>query len=338
MKPAPFLIAAALVAALVLTPMAAAAGSITFSSPASGASYKGSASYTIAGTVSPAPGQADSVFISVKNPAGSTVDATSATVTPSSGAFSYSTAVGGSASWITGTYTITATDSYGATGSTTFTYSAGPPPQAGLALVITAAAGSPVYAGQTTQISALVTWNNGSAASGATFQAWLVSPSGSAAPLTAAPTTPVSGVYWWSYPVPASSANGLYAVVLGASSGGFKAWTQTSFTVNSQIANGASIAAWAATMQKDLGGNFSSLNSAVGTINTAVGGITTTLGNVQTQIGTINTNVGSLSGLSTKLTDAANSIGTTQTYVLVVAVLAAITLVLELAILVRKLS
>ncbi len=42
--------------------------------------------------------------------------------------------------------------------------------------------------------------------------------------------------------------------------------------------------------------------------------------------------------MSTQLKDTSNAIGSVQTYVLVVAVLAAITLVLELAILVRKLS
>jgi hypothetical protein len=338
MKPIPLLVATALAAALILTPLAAsAAGSVTFTSPASGSSFKGSQSYQIAGTVSPAPGQPDSVFISVKI-GSTTVDAASASVNPSTGAFSYNTAVGGSGAWVTGTYTISATDSFGATGSTTFTYTAAAAPQAGLALVVSAVAPSLVYAGQTAGISALVTWNNGSAASGATFTVWLVSPSGTASPLSGAPATPVSGDYWWNYPVPSNAANGLYAVIIGATSGSYKAWGQTSFTVNSQVANGASLTAAMATLQHDLGANFSALTTAVGSVNTAVGGLTTTLGNMQTTLGNINTNVNSLAGLSGQLTSAANSIGTTQTYVLVVAVLAAITLVLELAILVRKLS
>jgi len=82
MKPIPALVAAALVFALVLTPMVAtAAGTITFSSPASGSSYTGNQSYTITGTISPAPSQTDNVFISVKNPNGNTVDASGVTQT-----------------------------------------------------------------------------------------------------------------------------------------------------------------------------------------------------------------------------------------------------------------
>ena len=341
MKPIPFLIAAALVTALVLAPMAASAGSISFSSPASGSSFKGSASYTISGTVSPAPGQADSAFISVTNPAGATVDAGSVPVSASAGTFSYSTAVGGSPLWVTGTYTITATDSYGATGTTTFSYTAAAVPAAGLALEVYSTASTPVYAGQTAQISALVAWNNGTAATGASFKVFLVSPSGSATPLTTTPTSPTSGEYWWNYPVPSGSADGLYAIIIGATSGSFTAWTQTSFTVNSEVASQANLGAFS----KDMAGNFSALNTAVqavstavGTVNTGVSGLSSTLSSMQTTLGNINTAVQNLSGLSSQLSSVSSSISTTQTYVLVVAVLAAITLVLELAILVRKLS
>jgi hypothetical protein len=321
--------------------MAASAGSITFSSPAAGSSFKGSQSYTIAGAVSPAPGQPDNAFITVKNPSGTTVDAASVAVSASTGDFSYSTAVGGSSSWVTGTYTITATDSYGATGTTTFAYTAAAVPAAGLALEIYATASTPVYAGQTAQISALVAWNNGTAATGASFKVFLVSPSGTATPLTASPTTPTSGDYWWTYPVPSGSADGLYAFIVGATSGSFTVWTQTSFTVNSQIASQGSISGLGSTfttLQKDLGGNFSALSTAVGTVGTAVSGVSSTLTSIQTTLGNINTAVQNLSGLSSQLTSVSSSISTTQTYVLVVAVLAAITLVLELAILVRKLS
>jgi len=341
MKPIPLLIATALVAALVLAPMAASAGSITFSSPAAGSSFKGSQSYTISGTVSPAPGQADSAFVSVTSPSGATVDAGSVPVGASTGTFSYSTAVGGSAQWVSGTYTITATDSYGATGTTTFTYTAAATPAAGLALEVMATASTPVYAGQTAQISALVAWNNGTAATGATFKVFLVSPSGSATPLTTTPLTPTSGEYWWNYPVPAGSADGLYALVIGATAGTFTEWTQTSFTVNSEVASQANLGG----LSKDMQGNFSALNTAiqavstaVGTVNTAVSGVSSTLSSMQTTLGNINTAVQNLSGLSSQLSSVSSSISTTQTYVLVVAVLAAITLVLELAILVRKLS
>ena len=128
MKTLPAIAAVSIAMALLLVPLASvAAGSISFTSPTSGASLKGSASYTISGSVSPTPTQADEVGIVVKNPASQIVDQDTATVT--SGAFSYATAVGGTSSWTSGIYTITATDSFGATGTTTFTYTSSISPQ-----------------------------------------------------------------------------------------------------------------------------------------------------------------------------------------------------------------
>jgi len=93
LKTLPAIAAVSIAMALLLVPLASfVAGSITFSSPASGASYSGSTAYTISGTVSPTPTQADNVGITVKNPTGQTVDQDTASVT--NGAFSYSTAVG----------------------------------------------------------------------------------------------------------------------------------------------------------------------------------------------------------------------------------------------------
>jgi len=115
--------------------------------------------------------------------------------------------------------------------------------------------------------------------------------------------------------------------------------------------------------QRDMKANFTSISSALSTltnnlgtltsnVNTLTGDVTTLSGSVsQIQnsltsltgtVNTINTNVQNLgsqvSNAATQATDAVNAANSTQTYVLVVAVLAAITLVLELAILVRKLS
>lgn len=77
--------------------------------------------------------------------------------------------------------------------------------------------------------------------------------------------------------------------------------------------------------------SISTLQSAVNTISTGVTGITSTLNSISTNITTIN-------GIGNQLTSLNNAVNNNQTYVLVVAALAAITLVLELAILVRKLS
>lgn len=91
------------------------------------------------------------------------------------------------------------------------------------------------------------------------------------------------------------------------------------------------------------------LTTTVGSINTAVGGLTTSLAGITTSLGTLSTSVSSAQSAAssaqtaanaaeTAATNASNAVSSTQTYVLAVAVLAAITLVLELAILVRKLS
>lgn len=117
------------------------------------------------------------------------------------------------------------------------------------------------------------------------------------------------------------------------------------------------------TEQKDMKGNFTaitsalaaittSLNSIGNTVNSISGAVTTlsssvssiqnSLTTLSSTVNTINTNVQGLStpisNAATQATNAANAVNTTSNYVLVVAVLAAITLVLELAILVRKLS
>ncbi|HUK80152.1 MAG TPA: hypothetical protein VLU91_05765 [Nitrososphaerales archaeon] len=277
MKPIPTLVAAALVLALVLSPMVAfAAGSITFSSPTAGSSFKGTQSYTIAGTISPVPGQVDNVFISVKNAGGNTVDAAEVSANPTTGAFSYSTVTGGNSYWTTGTYSITAYDSYGATGSTSFTYTS--------------------------------------------------------------PTSP-------------TSYNVTQALVD----------IQGNLTqIKSEL---TALTAMQSTMQSDLKGNFTALSSALTSITNQLNTLTTNLGTVTTNLGTVQTDVtnmqGQLTTISNNITtlnsavqaaqaaataaqtaanNANSAVSSTQTYVLVVAVLAAITLVLELAILVRKLS
>ena len=235
MKTLPTLAAVAIAMALVLSPMVAnAAGSVTFTSPASGASYSNSQSYTISGTISPAPTQPDQVGLTVKNPSGQTVDVASVTV--ASGSFTYSTAVGGTAAWVSGTYTITALDSYGATGTTTFSYTA---------------------------------------------------PSGT---------------------------GGINDTALDL---------QMNATLTQVLAN-----------QQTIMGDLSSISSALSALSTTVGNIQSGITSLTSTVGTIGNNVQTLSNQL----PSAGTISSTQTYVLVVAVLAAITLVLELAILVRKIS
>jgi hypothetical protein len=243
LKTLPTLAAVAIAMALVLSPMVASAatGSITFTSPASGASYSGTQSYTISGTISPAPTQADQVYLNVKNPSGQTVDVASVSV--SNGAFSYSTATGGTSAWITGTYTISASDSYGATGTTTFSYTA-----------------------------------------------------------------------------PSSASFNETAILL-----------QINATDNKILANQQTI--------------LSDLSTISGTLSTISGAITTMQGSLTSIASQVSSIANTVNGLGSQVStaasnaqNAANAVSSTQTYVLVVAVLAAITLVLELAILVRKIS
>jgi len=276
MKPITLLVATGIVVALFLSPMVAfATGSISFTSPSSGTTYKGSQSYSITGAVSPIPSQPDSVFISVKNPNGTPVDSGIAAVSLSTGTFTFPTATGGTSYWISGTYTISAYDSYGATGSTTFTYQ-----------------GITVTSFNVTQALVDIERNI----------------------------------------------------------------TQMKTQISQDLAQDA-------VLQTDLKGNFSAVSTAlttmstqlttlagqVTTIGTNLGTVSSAVTQMQSQLTSISSSITSLTsavqtatsaaqGAQTAATNANNSVSSTQTYVLVVAVLAAITLVLELAILVRKLS
>jgi len=390
LKSLPTIFALTLAVLLTVAPLTAnAAGIVTFTSPTAGATLSGA--YVISGTVSPAQTGPDQVFIKITNPSGAIVNVYDTPATENTGAFSQSATTGSGSEWISGIYTITATDSYSATGSTTFNFVAvaPPPPTSSVFLQVSAVASNPVMPGDTVEVSALVAWSNGTAASSATFSGWWISPAGTATKLTATPSAPAgtTGVWWWSIPVSSSAADGLNAIVLGATVGKTTAWTQTSFTVDSSFASSAGLASInsaLSSLQSSMAGNFTSLGStlsgitsSLGTLSGTVGGIQSTVGNIQTgltsltaTVGTISTGVqgltNSMTGLTTSVgqaVTAANSassqaanavtaannavtaannaksaVDNTSTYVLVVAVLAAITVVLELAVLIRKLS
>jgi len=353
MKTLPAIIAIALGLALVFVPAVSfAAGSITFSSPAPGSSYKGTQSYTIAGTVSPAPGVADNVYITVKNPSGATVDAASVSVTPSTGAFTYSTATGGTSYWVTGTYTITATDSYGATGTTTFSYTAvAPAPTvSGQPFQIRVIAPDQAYPGETVNIFIETTFN-GTLAGNATsvsFHAhvwWVSSPNATAGTfqLLPAPSNFATGHYITSWKVPSNAAVGSVAWIHVP--GSYKGYTTTGVAGVTVVTNPAAQQTALTNIQNSL----TQLTSSLSSIQTSLTGITNTLSQVTGSLSSISGALGTLQttannavtqaqNAATQASNAASAVSSTQTYVLVVAVLAAITLVLELAILVRKLS
>jgi len=194
------LLAAPLLVALILSPMfaAAASGTITFSSPTAGTALSGTATYTITGAVFPAPSLPDNVVITVtlQNGSPSPLDETTVAV-GAGGSFTYVTNAGGSAAWVTGTYVITAFDSNGATGTTTFTYTAssgGGGGSSSSALVVYASSDSIVYAGQAVQFFATAYWTgNGTAAKAATWTATVWTPSGTASTVTWTASSPAAG-------------------------------------------------------------------------------------------------------------------------------------------------
>jgi methyl-accepting chemotaxis protein len=381
----------ALIAALLILSPALAFAAGTISVTTNSGTYTGNATIAISGTITP-PGAGLSVAITVSGPAGQ-VYAANAVTDPVSGAFStFFVANGIPASWPSGTYTVTASlAALGySNGVTTFTYvqSGGTGGTGASALQLWATASTPINAGGSASVEALVEWNNGTFAKGVTFtDSKIITPDGSAAALSVA-STAVSGqqgAYWWSIPT-TSSQTGLWVVVLVASAQGFTVLTQTSFTVG-DFATGTQVSGLASTLSTlstTMTADFGSLTSAVagissslgtltgtvGTINTNLNSLTTTVntiksnldsltttvnsinsavGQLQTNVGTLQTNVGnaltaanaakaSADTAATAANSAHDSVGNVSTYVLVAVVIAAIILVLELAILVRKLS
>ncbi len=394
MKPLPAIIAISLIfvmASPVFTAFATAE-TVAFTSPVSGSAVPAGA-FTISGTVTPAPGAGDYMYLQVTNPSGALVGVQSVPVSNSNGDFSWSTQTGSGTQWPSGSYKISGTDDNGATGTDTFTFTqtSGSTTTGSVVLQVTAAAASPVLAGNSVGVSALVAWSNGTVPSSVTFAGWWISPSGVASKLTSTPSSPTAGVYWWTLTAPAAA--GLNAIVLGATVGTTTAWTQTSFTVSNfatskQVGDVNGNVSSLAGMVSSLQSTVNSIQSSVSSLVTSVNGLGPSLSGLSTQLTAVGTSVtngnaaaatafsniqSTLSGVQNSLTGITNSLSTlstavnsantaagnaatsaaaaqasaksaqdaissTQTYVLAVAVIAAITLVLELAILVRKLS
>lgn len=346
-----------LAALFILSPVIAATPTYTLSVATNAHSYTINQTITITGVVSPAPGSGTEVSLFVYNPQNVLVYPTVASVDGTSGDYTAtvpSTSVGVGNNWITGTYTVKATwaltgTSTPVTQSATFTFTGKATPVAGTTLEVLTSGSSLVLPGETAAISALVVWNNGTVApSPVNFTgSWFISPSGAA---SAAPAPVQAGKgYWWSIPVTSSTADGLYVVELKAAVGSTVAWGQASFTVSSGtsgIASGSAVSSANSslnalgnqvnTLGNKISANFSKTWTALSSMQTA---ITNAISSAQTALTTaIN---GATSAAQTAATDASNAqsdVSTVTTYVLVVAILVAITLVLELAVLVRKLS
>jgi len=338
-----------LLAFLALAPLISSVAAATVSVSVSPGAASGATAMSITGTVSPAPGAGVNAFIQVTNPAGKAVAAASVTVDATTGAFSYAFTTGGTSLWATGTYTVTATAA-GATGTTTFMYTctdaicgAGVSPGgATTAINVQVTAESPVWPGQTITISALTS----SAANGSLIEAIFQTihyhtPAGGL--VTLCTNTVVTnctgtfvrihiGFYEWTLTLPSSSVDGGYFIHAWVNNGPSQQGQGLGqFTVNSALAQQ---------------GTLTEVSTAVAAIQnqvtTTFGGLSTTLSQLQlaataTQ-DAANKAAAAATTLSSSVNTIVNGVQSSQTYILVVAALAAITLVLELAILVRKLS
>ena len=363
------LIALALAALLAVSApamvFAAGTSSIQFISPVPGATITGTQSYTIAGYVTPAPGVADNVFIEVKNPSGVVVDAASVPVNSSTGAFSYQTAAGGSSNWIVGTYTITANDSYGATGTVTFSYAPTPAPTAVTSALVLQAE-SPVFAGQTVYIYAMVQSAGGLA--NATFPvAEYFTPSGVSSAL-GAPVQLATGLYEWSVALPSSAPSGSYLVYVQSNVSGSLANAVVQFTVNNDIASNSSlssgfssVSSTLTTMQgslatltseytnlstavgnlgSTLNSDYSSLSSSLGSLSSSVSSgfssLGSTLSSISSGVSSVQSSLSSMSSTLSSVQAEAAQISSVNSLVLATIVIAIIVLVLEVVVLVRR--
>jgi hypothetical protein len=94
---------------------------------ANAVSYSGQTSITYSGTITPVPTVASSVVLTTTGPSG-TVDIGTASVSTTTGSFSYTLVSGGSSNWVSGTYIVNGT--WGANGNTgtartSFSYTSG---------------------------------------------------------------------------------------------------------------------------------------------------------------------------------------------------------------------
>jgi len=333
MKALPAIAAGMLVAFLALSPFLLSAAAATVSVSASPAVVGDAQTITITGTVTPAPGAGVSAFIQVTNPSGRTVAAGSVPVDATAGTFSYSFAAGPGSTpsaptnWVNGAYTVAATAS-GATGTTSFTYTgATTAPTAGVAvptISVQVTATDDVTPGTSIRIYALIQWNNnGSLAAVSNFPISHYH-TGTALTQLGAATKVHTGFYFWTVDT-TGLADGVYAVHIQANSSSNYAQGLGTFTINSANKN-----------------TLAAINALPGQVTAALASVTAQLNSILTAANgaasAANSAASAVSGISGNVSSTLSAVQSSQTYVLVIAALAAITLVLELAILVRKLS
>jgi len=375
MKTLPTLATAAIAVFLVLGPVAAfAATTVTVATNSN--SYNGVQTVSVTGTVTPAPGAGTNVVITTRGPAG-VVDINSVPVNSGafsyalvtggsttwvSGTYTVNATWGGPGGTASATATFTYTPSSGGGGGAAVAVPLG--------IDVQVTAQTPVFPGQQEYVAVLTSFQANGSLAPATFQTiHYHTPQGTLVTLCSAAgqtgctgtfTTIHVGFYTINFTVPATATQGGYFVhawtngpkVSGVSTGQGQGLGQ--FTVNPAIAQNSGFAALT-TSEAGIQSTLTTIQGSLGAISgltTGLASLTTSVNNLQSTLNTVSTGVTSItnglssvttaasniSSLSSKLDTVNSNVANSQTYVLVVAALAAITLVLELAILVRKLS
>lgn len=122
----PIILSVALIAFLVLSPLAASTAGATVAVKTNQPNYSNAQSLTVFGTVSPTPTTTTYITIIAKNPQNVEVLIGVTSVSSSNGSFSEGFVTGGTNNWIPGIYTVNATYVSGAVSgsdTTTFSYS-----------------------------------------------------------------------------------------------------------------------------------------------------------------------------------------------------------------------
>jgi len=320
MKTLSAIAAGTIIAFLLVAPTLVFAATITVGTDK--ASYSGTSAITYSGTDSALP-SGENAVITVKNPTGVVVDTASVPISSTTGAFSYASVTGGTANWVTGTYSVTAVCPEG-TASATFSYTGTGAPSGGAAantlLISTAGGAGNLFPGMTVTLAAYVAFAaNGTAPSSTTWtiaQYW--GPGATTPTSLPAASNPSRGVYVWSWALAAAAANGNYIVQLQAQSGGLYGQAVTSFSVNALVGTAAAQTANAANVATILA-NQATAQTSLSAISTAVGGLSTSIASILTSTTangqTLLTVLSNQATVGTSLTAIQNSITSLSTSV-----------------------
>jgi len=351
-------IAAILVAAfLVLSPALALAAGETVTVATNASSYGSQSTVQVTGTVSPAPTTSSTaVTVTTKGTAG-VVDIGTATV-GTTGTYSYAFVTGGSANWQAGSYTVNAT--YGGPGgsgsaTTTFTYTGGSSGGGAANYYMSVNIQAAYLSNGQVGISVLTSSPTGTLDDVATWSPFHIHyPDGTLHNICTPATTSNcvgtftrvhTGFYYVNFTL-SSATPGLYSIhagttdansVTGEGLGTFVVPVGGS-TQTSTTGGGSGTVTQTVTVTSTGTGGTSSDAAALAAIQTQLSSMSTTLNGISTGVSsitntlsTLSTGLASVAGMPQQLTNLNNSVNNDQTYVLVVAALAAITLVTKIS-------